>query len=45
MRPLKTMYHPTTPEITEAFEIFANVATNAFIALVFIGGIVLGLAI
>jgi hypothetical protein len=45
MRPFKLPHHPDTPQITEAFEIAANIAANAFIALVFIGGIILGLAI
>jgi hypothetical protein len=38
-------HRPDSSDITEALEILANVAANAFIALVFLGGIVLGLSL
>ncbi|MGE0666415.1 MAG: hypothetical protein AB7O49_07655 [Sphingomonadales bacterium] len=44
MRSLK-MHHPDTANVADAVEALTILAADAFIALVFIGGILLGLAI
>lgn len=39
------MHHPDTGKVADAIEALTILAADAFIALVFIGGILLGMAI
>lgn len=39
------LHHPDTSHVADAVEVLTILAADAFIALVFIGGILLGMAI